>query len=269
MEAEGSGAVGNGEHSVESREIAMAALVLSSLKHQKLEPKTASTLQDLKTKFLAQHASTTTTTISNSNSINNIVQQPTKTLEKPLAEEEEEASHNNFYNGIIRNNSRNNISESIIMEIESYVLPKIPPIAKVKEIIGRCSIPFEKQLTASDVKEDQTRLTINKCYVKACLEPLLNDDEVPDHNGITVPVYDPKGDMYKMSIKNWSKVCVLSGSGWKHFVLRHHLKELQHFVTLWIFRHANTSELCVAITYRQFPGLSLPYKKNFNPTAHN
>ncbi|XWS72068.1 hypothetical protein CRYUN_Cryun02cG0009200 [Craigia yunnanensis] len=58
-----------------------------------------------------------------------------------------------------------------------YFPPDIPPVACLNGLIGRCCKPFEKQLTESDVKVSQCRLSINKFNVENAVMPLLKEEE--------------------------------------------------------------------------------------------
>lgn len=218
----------------ESKEMTVAALVLSSLKYHRLDPSAAATLLDLKTKFLFPNSA--------AYAISNNINVPIKTLPT--------LTNNPSTAALIPN--------SILMEINNYVAPEIPPIPTLVGAIGRRSRPFEKQLTASDVKDDQARLAINKCHVRACVEPLLESIEKAEV-GVPVTLYDKDGEEFGMSFKFWtSKTYVLSGTAWRDLCRKHRLQEHRHFVTLWTFRHLITSKLCFAITHRELPGLSQP-----------
>ncbi|KAM7256835.1 hypothetical protein ACFE04_012576 [Oxalis oulophora] len=65
--------------------------------------------------------------------------------------------------------------------------PHILRIPGLKGVIGRCSKPFEKQLTERDVKVNQSRLVMSKYYVKNHLMPLFLSGENP-RDGIPVRV---------------------------------------------------------------------------------
>ncbi|XP_024183460.1 putative B3 domain-containing protein At4g03170 [Rosa chinensis] len=133
-----------------------------------------------------------------------------------------------------------------------YTPPNLPPVPSLHKLIEICSEPFEKQLTCSDVRDDQSRLAMSKEDVQKHLMPLLNESE--DLNeGIDVTTYDLAGKEYPMKFKTWvSKIHVLTG-GWKAFCRDHQLVQTQHFVTVWMFRNIATGNLCFVIEVRRLP----------------
>uniref|UniRef100_A0A2C9WAK8 TF-B3 domain-containing protein n=1 Tax=Manihot esculenta TaxID=3983 RepID=A0A2C9WAK8_MANES len=136
---------------------------------------------------------------------------------------------------------------------DTYEPPEIPPVVGLDGLIGKCSKPFEKQLTSSDVRPDQSRLTMNKADVVRCLLPLLNREEENPCQGIKVKTYDMQGNEYDMAFKLWaSKVYVLT-TGWKNFFIKHGLIENEDFVTIWMFRNLQTNKLCFVISSRRLP----------------
>ncbi|KAF3441888.1 hypothetical protein FNV43_RR15803 [Rhamnella rubrinervis] len=202
----------------EEREKTMAALELSTLKYKKLDPETAKALEAMKRKFLARARATLKQT------------------------------------NIIVNNNDIDVDQALT-SIEEHHPPDVPPVLKLRGIVGRCSKPFEKQLTASDVRDDQSRLSINKADVEACLLPLLNGHNL--EHGIPVRLYDRDGDEYSVTFKRWvGKIHVLTGTGWKQFYKKHALKQYEHFVTLWMFYHASNGDLCFAVNWMDGPYLN-------------
>jgi hypothetical protein len=133
-------------------------------------------------------------------------------------------------------------------------LPAVPPVPSLTDLIGACSEPFEKQLTGSDVKGSQSRLSINKAYVKNFLVPLLNknDDLL---KGIPVTVYNTAGKEYPMTFKIWASKFHVLMRGWKLFCSDHELRKHEDFVTLRMFRHARTTKLCFVISSRKLSAL--------------
>ncbi|KAJ6776259.1 B3 DOMAIN PLANT PROTEIN-RELATED [Salix koriyanagi] len=81
-------------------------------------------------------------------------------------------------------------SEETLKLIGNYEPHEVPSIPGLNGIIGKCSKPFEKQLTESDLRDDQSRLSINKADAQKYLYPLLNEDENLAE-GISVTTYDP------------------------------------------------------------------------------
>ncbi|MCD9644722.1 hypothetical protein HAX54_033144 [Datura stramonium] len=135
--------------------------------------------------------------------------------------------------------------------IDGADLPRFPPIEVLRTLIGKCSNPFMKQLTKSDVNEHQGRLLLNNDDVRKQLLPLLNEESEDLADGIKVTTFDPIGNFYNMRFKTWGnyKSYVLLGS-WRQFIKEHKLKE-HDFVTVWMFRHNQTGELCFALTWRK------------------
>ncbi|KAJ6314260.1 hypothetical protein OIU78_017845 [Salix suchowensis] len=151
-------------------------------------------------------------------------------------------------------------SEETLKLIGNYEPHEVPSIPGLNGIIGKCSKPFEKQLTESDLRDDQSRLSINKVDAQKYLYPLLNEDENLAE-GISVTTYDPNGKEFAMVFKIWvSKIHVLIG-GWKAFFHEHRLRKDQDFVTLWMFRRLDTKKLCFVITWRSLPGVTTPIKR--------
>ncbi|KAF6164479.1 hypothetical protein GIB67_025305 [Kingdonia uniflora] len=117
----------------------------------------------------------------------------------------------------------------------------------IRDYIGTDCAYVPRDLTNSDVLKQQSRLRIPTDFCKANIEPILRKDENPE-DGISVTVYDSEGKEYLMKYKCWTSTgsCVLI-SGWKDFVNYHGLKEKDPF-GLWVFRHAQTDNLCFAVT---------------------
>ncbi|KAJ6423433.1 hypothetical protein OIU84_024395 [Salix udensis] len=150
--------------------------------------------------------------------------------------------------------------EETLKLIGNYEPDEVPSIPGLNGIIGKCSKPFEKQLTESDLRDDQSRLSINKADAQKYLYPLLNEDENLAE-GISVTTYDHNGKEFEMVFKIWvSKIHVLIG-GWKAFFHEHRLRKDQDFVTLWMFRRLDTKKLCFVITWRSLPGVTTPIKR--------
>ncbi|KAM1068434.1 hypothetical protein ACFX2B_000408 [Malus domestica] len=141
-----------------------------------------------------------------------------------------------------------------------YAPPDLPPVPSLRSLIQVHSKPFEKQLTSSDVRDDQSRLSMCKEDVENHIFPLLKDDEDPNR-GIPVTTYDMGGNEYPMVFKTWvSKTHVLTG-GWKSFCHDRGLVEKIDFVTVWVFRNVVNGSLCFAINSRRFPAVSEAIKK--------
>lgn len=134
-------------------------------------------------------------------------------------------------------------------------LPRLPPVESLKGVIGTCSVPFEKQLTSSDVSEGQCRLALTKEEVRESILPLLNEREEKIDCGIPVTVYDSSGKDYQMTFQSWSKrkLYVLK-SGWTQFCKEHKL-QAHDWVTIWMFRHVGTASPCFVLSFRRLPQL--------------
>ncbi|KAF5479384.1 hypothetical protein F2P56_000214 [Juglans regia] len=135
-----------------------------------------------------------------------------------------------------------------------YSPPDCPPVPSLSGlIIGACSKPFEKQLTPTDVRTDQCRLSFNKADVENFLLPLLNksDDLV---RGTPVTVYDMNGRKEcSMTFKRWASKFHVLTEGWNKFCKEHELRKYEDFVTVWMFRHVRSGELCFVLSMRRMP----------------
>lgn len=152
--------------------------------------------------------------------------------------EEEEAEQRSFYG------------------IGNYVPSRLPPLPN--HLLGliqgqQCSKPFEKQMTETDVNHLYQRLIVYKKDEKRYLSPLLNEKENLEE-GVNVTVYDTDGVDYEMELGTWnSGTRVLAGEGWKNFRKAHCLMAYRDFLTLWMFRNADTTKLCMFISCRRLP----------------
>lgn len=141
--------------------------------------------------------------------------------------------------------------------------PRLPPVLALNGLIGECSRPFEKQLTESDVKDDQSRLSLNKDFVINYFLPILNDGEDPEEE-ITVTTYDIEGKEYKeMVFKLWGKKMYVLTRNWKKFCHHHNFVKHSDWVTVWMFRHNQTNKLCFVITSRHVPVDAESSKRKF------
>ncbi|KAG2714064.1 hypothetical protein I3760_03G008700 [Carya illinoinensis] len=138
----------------------------------------------------------------------------------------------------------------------SYSLPDCPPVPSLTGLIGACSKPFEKQLTPTDVSTNQCRLSFNKADVENFLLPLLNesDDLV---RGIPVTVHDTDGNECAMTFRRWASKFHVLTEGWNKFCKEHELRKYEDFVTVWMFRHVRTGELCFVFSLRRMPVFKL------------
>ncbi|KAG5547442.1 hypothetical protein RHGRI_013212 [Rhododendron griersonianum] len=165
------------------------------------------------------------------------------------------------------------------MSIDGLALPKFPRVKNIRDQIGKFGVPFEKQLTVSDVKEDQSRLTITKDLVAEFIYPMMNDDEKEFSrkiDGIVVLVYDSKGNPYEMMFKMWSGKSQVLTSGWKAFCNANKFMAHEDWITIWACRHKKTQQLCFVILARRFPKIKqlVPKKlgnkrENASPISEN
>ncbi|OMO82656.1 hypothetical protein CCACVL1_11839 [Corchorus capsularis] len=215
-------------YSEECRDFYLAALRLCSFKLEKISNETVKKLHELKTKYSFGEK------------------------EEAKSNEPKTPEKSNPAEEIRRLNSAKNWSETpkFRLSLSSNFPPEMPPVACLKGLIGNCSKPFEKQLTESDVKSNQCRLSLNKIDVQNAVNPLLKEEDDPTE-GIPVKVYDSNGKEYPMTFITWcSKIHVLK-EGWINFCNDHGLVAYQDFVTLWVFRNKKTGGLCFVITSRR------------------
>ncbi|KAK2968757.1 hypothetical protein RJ640_028150 [Escallonia rubra] len=214
------------------KEDAAAALLLSSLKHQELSYQTAMELEDLKRKFgittQYRHLHPQPQIRINHDIGEDLVAVPSPATVVPSA-----------------------IYSTHLPEFRCYATPppELPPIPMLHGRIRQCSKPYEKQLTESDVKDSQNRLTLSKDYVKFHLESMLEPEENL-REGINVTTYDSQGNTYDMVFKIWAGKMHVLTAGWKKFYQQHCLRAHDDWVALWMFRHSRTERLCFAITSR-------------------
>ncbi|XVF88596.1 hypothetical protein PTKIN_Ptkin19aG0063600 [Pterospermum kingtungense] len=212
------GVLENGTYSEEYRETCRAALCVASLKHVKLSTETAMALQGLKIKILGE-----------SRARRNRGKSPV----------ESNPNHHQALPG----------TPKLCLPLSLY-FPDFPSLACLNGVIGSYTEPFEKQLTESDVKASQCRLSINKCDVNNAVLPLLTEKE-DCYAGIPVKVYDEQGKEYPMTFILWSSKLHVFKEGWISFCNDHSLVPLQDFVTLWAFRNIQTNCLSFVIVSRR------------------
>ncbi|XVE63547.1 hypothetical protein DITRI_Ditri07aG0028800 [Diplodiscus trichospermus] len=110
----------------------VAAVTLASLKHLKLDEKSIVELAKLRRKFHYIYGND--------------------------EQEKEEPS------SVINVRNRNRVRKSTC--IDDYQPPEIPPIPALAGVVGECSRPCEKQLTETDLSDNQTRLSLSKDHVR-------------------------------------------------------------------------------------------------------
>ncbi|GAA0150250.1 hypothetical protein LIER_09233 [Lithospermum erythrorhizon] len=141
--------------------------------------------------------------------------------------------------------------------VDDIKLSDFPPLEKLKGIVGRCSKPFEKVLTYSDLNSNMARLALVKGHTQEAILPLLNEEEITALStgmDINVTTFDGEGKEYNMVFKDWKqkKFYVLT-KGWIPFLDQHYLIACEDWMTIWAFRHKHTGKLCFAVVSRRFP----------------
>ncbi|CAH2058696.1 unnamed protein product [Thlaspi arvense] len=141
----------------------------------------------------------------------------------------------------------------LLLRWNSDSKPKFLPEETIASL-GRCSKPIRKQLTESDVKEDQNRLMLGKVQVEKNFLPFLKESEIPrGKEGIRVSVYGPDGIVHEMMFKMWVEKIPVLTSGWNKFVATYGLKMHCDFLTVSMFRHTKTRKICFAIDSTRLP----------------
>jgi hypothetical protein len=143
----------------------------------------------------------------------------------------------------------NNIPDVVMENVNNPPLdiPTIPGVPNNN--ILQCCKPFVKKLSKSDLKVDQNRLFMNKAHVEKYFIPLLRKGEEKIVDGINVIAYDMQGRPFNMKFILWSeKFYVLNGSGWRNFFEKHSLQANQDHVKVWMFRHSETDNICLALS---------------------
>ncbi|XP_057467024.1 uncharacterized protein LOC130756507 [Actinidia eriantha] len=140
--------------------------------------------------------------------------------------------------------------------IDGFIPPKLPPVDALEGLIGECGVPFEKQLTDSDMSTHQGRLSIAQELVEKFVNPLMSEEErrsIKRGEEIQVTAYGSKGIEYPMKFKFRvsSKIHVLM-SGWNEFCIGNKFKARHDWVTVWAFRHKETEKLCFVMIARRF-----------------
>ncbi|PNX84157.1 ap2 b3-like transcriptional factor family protein [Trifolium pratense] len=155
---------------------------------------------------------------------------------------------------LCKRSGNNNVHSAPQMNVPNVVMgneynpPTIPGVSN-HNILGCCK-PFEKILSTSDLNVALNRLFLEKGHVEKYFLPLLKEGEDLEE-GIDVVVYDMQGQTFNMKFKFWSgKFYVLNG-GWKTFFLSHSFLANQDHITVWMFRHSETDNLCFALSVRR------------------
>ncbi|CAH2058658.1 unnamed protein product [Thlaspi arvense] len=149
---------------------------------------------------------------------------------------------------------QDNSEETLRIMVEwNEIKPEKPPFVRDLNAVGVCSEPVRKQLTKSDVLNDQCRLMLGKKEVKKMMLHVLGHSGRVGTNGIEVLVHGPDGEVHTMVFKMWADTPVLAGVGWKKFVGGYGLEMNSDFLTIWMFKHSETQQICFAIDVTRFP----------------
>lgn len=126
--------------------------------------------------------------------------------------------------------------------LRRWNIPANPPEKIIDSLlVGPCSRPIRKQLTKSDVNGEELMSAMKKKFL-----PLLDESEIRRH-GKTVSLYGPDGKLLH-DTETWiTDSLVDSIAGWRKFVGDYELKENCDFITVWMFIHEETHEICFAI----------------------
>ncbi|CAH2058699.1 unnamed protein product [Thlaspi arvense] len=144
-------------------------------------------------------------------------------------------------------------SEQTLASLSRWETPLKPPGKIVnRRLIEQCSRPIRKQLTASDVRGDgdRIRLSLSRPQVRKKFLQFLGESEIPGgQRGAKVSVYGPDGKVHEMKMFPDDKKSPDSTSttGWRKFVRDYELKEFCDFITIWMFKHKKTQQVCLAI----------------------
>ncbi|OIT30276.1 hypothetical protein A4A49_52224 [Nicotiana attenuata] len=133
--------------------------------------------------------------------------------------------------------------------IDGTKLPRFPPIQNLKQIIGKCSYPFEKKMTKTDLDYDGDKFSLNIYDVKRAILPLLNEHEIGNiGTGISVKTFDQSGNCYEMIFQTYRNSIYKLYNGWKKLLKYHKLKKNgDYYAAVWMFRHKENDGLCFAL----------------------
>ncbi|CAH8391008.1 unnamed protein product [Eruca vesicaria subsp. sativa] len=111
-------------------------------------------------------------------------------------------------------------------------------------LIEQCSRPVQKQLTTNDVK--QTNLAVSGKKFQQLL------DESGKKKETRASVYGPDGKVHEIWFSDNEERSLELTIGWRKFVVDYGLKECCDFVKVWMFRHRDTQNICLAIDATRF-----------------
>ncbi|CAA7028930.1 unnamed protein product [Microthlaspi erraticum] len=141
-------------------------------------------------------------------------------------------------------------SEETLREILRWkgTIEEKPHFLSELDVVGVCSEPTWKQLMESDVNDNQIRLMLGKLQVKKMMLQVMGDTERDGTDfELEVSVYVRGGEFRKMVFKTWKGTPVLTSPEWKKFVSDHKLKKHCDFVTVWMFKHRESRQVCFAV----------------------
>ncbi|KAK1370533.1 hypothetical protein POM88_036625 [Heracleum sosnowskyi] len=154
----------------------------------------------------------------------------------------------------------NHRDEQTMQYVPPTMNDKFPSV--LRGLVGEyCSPSWEKKLTESDLLDTQTRLLLKRSYVKKDLFPLLSTRQADKlkNGGFVVNVYDRRGNIYEMEFKLWGiKAYVLTNHNWILFARHHNLVKDEDWITLWMFKHVDTHQICFAIISEKRPLATVP-----------
>ncbi|PHU08091.1 hypothetical protein BC332_24580 [Capsicum chinense] len=132
-------------------------------------------------------------------------------------------------------------------------LSRYPQIEKILDIIGKCSDPFEKKLSKTDLDIDQDKISFHKDDFKSAILPLLKKDEIDNlAKGVKVKTYDEFGSCYEMRLNTYRNAFYKLCNGWEKLLNEHKFKENEDcYVAVWAFRHVETDKLCFALILKK------------------
>lgn len=85
------------------------------------------------------------------------------------------------------------------------------------------------------------------------LQVMGNTERAGTDFELEVSVYVRGSEVRKMVFKSWKGTPVLTSLGWKKFVSDHKLKKHCDFLTMWMFKHRETRQVCFAVDVTHLP----------------
>lgn len=147
-------------------------------------------------------------------------------------------------------------SEETLREILRWkgTIEEKPHFLSELDVVGVCSEPTWKQLMESDVNKGQISLKLGKPQVKKMmLQVMGNTERVGASYQQEVSVYVRGSEVRKMVFKSWNGSPVLTSPGWNEFVRDYKLEKHCDFLTIWMFKHRETRQVCFAVDVTHLP----------------